>query len=102
MSPSLKKEWISEKKLYKKRKSRMIHDPQKRVAKEIIQSFSRNDLVTLCAPPQWGKTGVSLFVSYIMAKKKRYQSEKYFLHNGDVRSFLVTADERKSSSNVEE
>lgn len=95
MSSSLKKEWISGKKLYKKRKSRMIHDPQKKVAKEIIQSFSHNDIVTLCAPPQWGKTGVSLFVSYIMAKKKGISPKNIFFITGmSDRSWLQQTKER--------
>ena len=68
----LKKEWIKEKKIYKKKGSLLVHEPQKIIAKQIIKEFSSNDIVTLCAPPQWGKTGVSLFVSYIMAKKKRH------------------------------
>jgi hypothetical protein len=66
---SLRKEWIAEKKLYKVKGSLLVYEPQKEVAKKIIYEFSSNDLVTLCAPPQWGKTGVSLFVSYMMTSK---------------------------------
>ena len=36
----LKREWISEKKLYKKNGSLLVHDPQKEVAKKIILGFS--------------------------------------------------------------
>ena len=66
---SLRKEWIAEKKLYKRKGDLLVHGPQKEVAKQIIHEFSSNDLITLCAPPQWGKTGVSLFVSYMMTSK---------------------------------
>ena len=91
----LKKEWISEKKLYKKKKEKLVYDPQKEVAKEIIQSFSQNGLVTLCAPPQWGKTGVSLFVSYIMAKKKGINPKNVFFITGmSDRSWLLQTKER--------
>lgn len=78
MLKSLKRQWISEKQDYKKQGQRLVYGPQKNVAKEIISSFSKNDLVTLCAPPQWGKTGVSLFVSYTMARKHRINPENIF------------------------
>ena len=70
LKKDLRKQWIKEKKLCKKRETPLVFGDQKKVAKRIIKSFSKNDLVTLCAPPQWGKTGVSLYVSYIMSQKK--------------------------------
>lgn len=91
----LKKEWISEKKLYRKNGSLLIHDPQKEVAKKIILEFSSNDLVTLCAPPQWGKTGVSLFVSYMMARKKGIDPKNvFFITAMSDKSWLEQTKER--------
>jgi len=75
---SLKREWISEKKQYKKKGGALVYKDQKKVAKKIIRSFRHNQLVTLCAPPQWGKTGVSLYVSYIMAKKRGIDPNNVF------------------------
>ena len=59
----LAKEFIKEKSKGKK----LIFPEQKYVGQQIVQSFQQKILVTLCAPPQWGKTGVSLFVSYKMS-----------------------------------
>ena len=78
MKKELRKQWIGEKKLCKKRKTSLVFGDQKKVAKRIIRSFSKNDLVTLCAPPQWGKTGVSLYVSYIMSQKKGIDPNNVF------------------------
>ena len=92
---SLRKEWISEKKQYKKGGSLLVHDPQKEVAKKIISEFSSNDLVTLCAPPQWGKTGVSLFVSYMMAIKGGIDPNNvFFITAMSDRSWLLQTKER--------
>lgn len=92
---SLKKEWIAEKKLYKEGGSLLVHEPQKEVAKEIISEFSSKDLVTLCAPPQWGKTGVSLFVSYMMARKNGIdQNNVFFITAMSDRSWLEQTKER--------
>lgn len=91
----LKKEWISEKKLYKERGSLLVHKPQKEVGKQIIRKFSSNDLITLCAPPQWGKTGVSLFVSYMMARKKGIDPNNvFFITAMSDRSWLMQTKER--------
>lgn len=92
---SLRKEWIAEKKLYKRKGDILVHGPQKEVAKQIIFEFSLNDLVTLCAPPQWGKTGVSLFVSYMMAKKNSIDPENvFFITAMSDRSWLEQTKER--------
>jgi len=80
MSPikDLRKQWIGEKKLCKKGGGSLVFGDQKKMAKRIIRSFAKNDLVTLCAPPQWGKTGVSLYVSYIMSQKKGIDPSNVF------------------------
>lgn len=91
----IKKEWVAEKKLYRKNNSRLVHEPQKEVGKQIISSFSKNDLVTLCAPPQWGKTGVSLFVSYMMAKNRGINPNNvFFITAMSDRSWLLQTKER--------
>ena len=91
----LKREWIAEKKLYKRDGSLLVHEPQKEVAKKIISGFSSNDLITLCAPPQWGKTGVSLFVSYMMARKKGIDPNNvFFITAMSDRSWLQQTKER--------
>ena len=92
---SLRKEWIVEKKLYKGKGSLLVYEPQKEVAKKIISEFYTNDLVTLCAPPQWGKTGVSLFVSYMMARKKDIDPNNvFFITAMSDRSWLEQTKER--------
>ena len=58
----VKKEW-------KKENPNIFHD-QKIVGKEILRKFTSKTLITLCAPPQWGKTGVSLYVSYKLSLQK--------------------------------
>ena len=54
----------------KKKEGRLIFDPQKEIGKQIVKAFRKHLVITLCAPPQWGKTGVSLFVSYKMSLQK--------------------------------
>ena len=62
---TLSKEWLKEKK-----KGTLVFEDQKKVGEQIVKAFSTKVLVTLCAPPQWGKTGVSLYVSYKMSLNK--------------------------------
>lgn len=63
MNPeSIKKVWFKE--------NPNIFSDQKTVGKEILHKFKTKTLITLCAPPQWGKTGVSLYVSYKLSRKK--------------------------------
>ena len=91
----LKKQWLKEKKVCKRRGSSLVFKDQKIVAKRIIKSFSKKDLVTLCAPPQWGKTGVSLYVSFIMSKKKGINPENVFFITGmSDRSWIQQTKER--------
>lgn len=91
----IKEEWIAEKKLYKKNGTLLVHEPQKEVAKQIISGFSSNDLITLCAPPQWGKTGVSLFVSYMMARKGGINPHNvFFITAMSDRNWLLQTKER--------
>ena len=61
----ISKEWLQEKK-----KRTLVFEDQKKVGEKIVKAFSDKVLVTLCAPPQWGKTGVSLYVSYKMSLNK--------------------------------
>ena len=58
----MKEEWMKE--------NPTIFTAQKTVGKEILRKFRTKTLITLCAPPQWGKTGVSLYVSYKLSLKK--------------------------------
>ena len=91
----LKKQWLKEKKKEKKKNSKLVFDPQKKTAKQIISSFQTNNLVTLCAPPQWGKTGVSLFVSYFMTRKKNIDPKKvFFITAMSDRSWLLQTKQR--------
>jgi len=65
----LSKEWFSMKK-----EGTVVFPSQKEIGKKIVAALKEKTIVTLCAPPQWGKTGVSLFVSYHMCmslKKKK-------------------------------
>jgi hypothetical protein len=61
----LAKEWLQE-----KRKRVLVYEDQKIVGEEIVRSLKDKIVVTLCAPPQWGKTGVSLYVSYKLSLQK--------------------------------
>lgn len=91
----LKEQWLKEKKVCKRRGTSLVFKDQKKAAKQIIKSFSKKDLVTLCAPPQWGKTGVSLYVSFIMSKKKGISPENVFFITGmSDRSWIQQTKER--------
>jgi hypothetical protein len=51
-----------------KRGESLVHDSQKREAQLIVDQFtSGRSLVTFIASPQWGKTGVSLYVAYLLS-----------------------------------
>ena len=66
----------------KKKEGRLIFDPQKEIGKQIVKAFRKHLVITLCAPPQWGKTGVSLFVSYKMSLHGLNKSKKEYSHVG--------------------
>ena len=45
-----------------------IHTEQKKISSKVLKNFIQKDkvIITLCSPPQWGKTGVSIHVAYHM------------------------------------
>lgn len=91
---SFKIEWIKEKKKAEKEGSRLVFEDQKIVGKKIVKLFKKKVLVTLCAPPQWGKTGVSLFVSYHMSLKKTNPENVFFITGMSDRSWISQTKER--------
>tara|TARA_R110002074_G_scaffold15893_6_gene53804 strand:+ start:4995 stop:6356 length:1362 start_codon:yes stop_codon:yes gene_type:complete len=73
------------KKLWKDKKSdegSLVYPQQKSIAIEIYDILTKGGkiCVTLCAPPQWGKTGVSLY----LAKKFTTTKNKWFTDYNQV------------------
>jgi len=91
---SFKIEWIKENKKAEKEGSRLVFEDQKLVGKKIVKLFKKKTLVTLCAPPQWGKTGVSLYVSYHMSLKKINHENVFFITGMSDRSWVSQTKER--------
>tara|TARA_B100000035_G_scaffold178486_1_gene152209 strand:- start:307 stop:1536 length:1230 start_codon:yes stop_codon:yes gene_type:complete len=91
---SFKIEWIKENKKAEKEGSRLVFEDQKLVGKKIVKLFKKKVLVTLCAPPQWGKTGVSLYVSYHMSLKKINPENVFFITGMSDRSWVSQTKER--------
>ncbi len=83
----ISKEWLQEKK-----KGTLVFEDQKRVGEKIVKAFSDKVLVTLCAPPQWGKTGVSLYVSYKMSLNKT--KEVFYLTGMSDKTWIEQTRER--------
>jgi hypothetical protein len=57
----LKEEWF-----LKRGESDFIHSEQKKISGKILREFKEKVIITLCTPPQWGKTGVSIYVAYYL------------------------------------
>jgi hypothetical protein len=91
---TLSKEWSEEKEKANCNNTKLVFDDQKKVGEQIVRVFKEKDLVTLCAPPQWGKTGVSLYVSYKMAKKKIKPENVFFITGMSDRSWVSQTKER--------
>ena len=91
---TLNKEWSYEKKKVKEMGHQLVFKDQRRVAKQIVNLFQKKNLITLCAPPQWGKTGVSLVVSYKMGKKKINPKKIFYLTGMSDRSWINQTRER--------
>ena len=85
---SLKAEWSKEKKISKKKGEKFVFKEQKKVGSQIVKLFKSKVLVTLCAPPQWGKTGVSLYVSYKLSLKKTNPENVFFMTAMSDKSWL--------------
>jgi hypothetical protein len=63
----VKADWNGQLNILKKKGEELVHDSQKEKAIEIYKAFLNGvSLVTLIASPQWGKTGVSLYLMYMM------------------------------------
>ena len=75
---SLKNEWKNAMITYRRNGSRIIFKEQKQVADKILKLFSLKILVTLIAPPQWGKTSVSLCVAYKLCIEKKINPDNVF------------------------
>ena len=91
---SFKLHWLKEKKNAEKKGEKLIYEEQEKVGQEIVQMFDKRVLVTLCAPPQWGKTGVSLYVSYHMCLKGINSNNVFFITGMSDRSWLDQTRER--------
>jgi len=76
--------------------TKLVFKPQKDIAEKIISSFSEKVIVTLCAPPQWGKTGVSLFTAYKMCSGRRgiNPDNVFFITAMSDRSWIEQTRER--------
>ena len=83
----ISKEWLKEKK-----KGTLVFEDQKKVGEKIVKAFSDKVLVTLCAPPQWGKTGVSLYVSYKMSLNRT--TEVFYLTGMSDKTWIEQTRER--------
>ena len=94
---SFKIHWLKEKKKAEKRGEKLVYPEQEEVGKEIVREFERRVLVTLCAPPQWGKTGVSLYVSYHMCLRGINPQNVFFITGMSDRSWLDQTREREFS-----
>ena len=73
------------KKLWKDKKSEegsLVYPQQKSIATQIYDTLTTGEkiCVTLCAPPQWGKTGVSLY----LAKKFTTTNNKWFTNYNQI------------------
>jgi hypothetical protein len=57
----LKNQWT----LHEKKQGTLVYPSQKQIAEKIYTELTTNNriCVTLCAPPQWGKTGISLHLA---------------------------------------
>ena len=84
MSP-IKGEW---------KKNGSVFKEQKRLAKRILSLFRTKVLVTLCAPPQWGKTGVSLYVAYKLSRLNVNPENVFFVTAMSDRSWIDQMTER--------
>ena len=91
---SFKIHWIKEKKNAQKKGIKLVYEEQEKVGQEIVRMFDRRVLVTLCAPPQWGKTGVSLYVSYHMCLRGINPQNVFFITGMSDRSWLDQTRER--------
>jgi len=91
---SFKIHWLKEKKKAVKRGEQLVYEEQRIVGKQIVDLFSEKVLVTLCAPPQWGKTGVSLYVAYHMCLMGTNPGNVFFITGMSDRSWLDQTRER--------
>ena len=91
---SFKLHWLKEKKNAEKKGVKLVYEEQEKVGQEIVRMFDKRVLVTLCAPPQWGKTGVSLYVSYHMCLKRINPNNVFFITGMSDRSWLDQTRER--------
>ena len=91
---SLKEEWSQKRKKSKKEGGKLVFKEQKRVGSQIVDLFKKKTLVTLCAPPQWGKTGVSLYVAYKLSLKKTDPENVFFITAMSDKSWLNQTRER--------
>lgn len=84
----INKEWIEEIKI------NPIFKDQKKTGKWIVRLFKQNSLVTLCAPPQWGKTGVSSYVSYNLVKESIDEEKVFFITGMSDKSWVSQTKSR--------
>ena len=84
MSP-IKKEW---------KENGSVFKDQRRLAKRILSLFRNKVLVTLCAPPQWGKTGDSLYVAYKLSCLNVKPENVFFVTAMSDRSWVDQMKER--------
>jgi hypothetical protein len=61
-----------------------IHTEQKKISGKILRNFiqKKKVIITLCTPPQWGKTGVSIYVAYHMCLQGGVKMENVFFITG--------------------
>ena len=78
----LKKEWKRENAEKRKKGERLFFKEQKKVADDICSLFLTNVIVSLCAPPQWGKTGVSLCVSFKLCMEQKISPDSVYFITG--------------------
>ena len=92
---TLKRQWKNASVTALRSGTKLVFKPQKDIAEKIISSFSEKVIVTLCAPPQWGKTGVSLFTAYKMCSSRKINPENvFFITAMSDRSWIEQTRER--------
>ena len=91
---SIIQEWSTEKKTLESKGQKIVYPEQKKTGKWIVRLFKKNNLVTLCAPPQWGKTGVSLYVSFKLCSAMIDPQKVFFLTGMSDLSWIEQTKER--------
>jgi hypothetical protein len=91
----LKRQWKNASVNAHRSGTKLFFNPQKKVSEDILRLFTTKVLVTLCAPPQWGKTGVSLLTAFRMCSERKIDpGSVFFITAMSDRSWIDQTRER--------